>query len=304
MTVSTHIIIKENTNLALLFLKCCLASLKVAKWCDELIIIDNGCFEPIKEYLRDFQKDYHCPVKLIEDDSKKFCDLRNKALSLTDPNIKYVHWIDADETLIPEEWVPIKNILATHETGQVHTYGVHFMVNPSLTQYTFTKENIFRFHRFLKWGKGVHEKMQNTLPGIHQSDSHYLHFGYCKSQWRVMVRWVHYAVLEHGNVNCYKNENIEEPGKSMKTVPFFRDWRTPNTILQDRIPVCEKYGGPKPVVAMPIFEHENEWEDFITKIDDQSFWIRWQQKMKEVGSWVDTLDWFVDECTKNNWWIA
>ena len=296
MTVSTHIIIKENTNLALLFLKCCLASLKVAKWCDELIIIDNGCFEPIKEYLRDFQKDYHCPVKLIEDDSKKFCDLRNKALSLTDPNIKYVHWIDADETLIPEEWVPIKNILATHETGQVHTYGVHFMVNPSLTQYTFTKENIFRFHRFLKWGKGVHEKMQNTLPGIHQSDSHYLHFGYCKSQWRTFIKWLHYDMIEFGHVGRYKDEIVDG-----KMVDHLRDWRFPNNILFDRLKECKDYTGPRPEVAMPVFEHQDKWEEFISSIDDQSFWIEWQKKFKKAKSWRNTLDLVVTEMGGRGW---
>jgi hypothetical protein len=235
-------------------------------------------------------------VKLIEDDSKVFCDLRNKALENTNPSAKYFHWIDSDEVLIPKEWTPIKEMLATYDTGQVHTYGIHLMVNPSLTQYTFTKENIFRLHRFLKWGKGVHEKMQNPLPGIHQADVHYLHFGYCKSQWRTFIKWIHYDMIEFGHVNRYKDENVDG-----KIVDYLRDWRNPNAILQDRIQASEKYKGEKPNVAMRIFEHENDWETFIRSVDDQSFWIGWQEKFKELGSWKVTLDWVVEEQSKAGW---
>jgi glycosyltransferase involved in cell wall biosynthesis len=294
--ISTHIVLKENTNLALLFLKCCLNSLKETKWCDELIIIDNGCSDPIKEHLRDFQKDFHCPVKLIEDRSTIFCDLRNKALSLTNPNAKYFHWIDGDEVLIPEEWKKIKEVILRNDVGQVNTYGVHFMITPKQTQYTFTKDNIFRYHKYLHWGKGVHEKIQNVLPGQCQSDTHYLHFGYCKQQWRTCLKWYHYDMIEFGHVGRYKDEMVDG-----KVIDYHRDWRNPNNILFDRLKECKDYTGPRPEVAMPIFEHQDKWEEFISSIDDQSFWTEWQKKFKKAKSWRNTLDWVVTEMGSRGW---
>jgi glycosyltransferase involved in cell wall biosynthesis len=286
-------------------LKCCLNSLKESQFCDELIIVDNGCSDPIRDHLRSIKDKLHCPVKIIENNSTVFSDIRNVALGETNPSTKYFHWIDGDEVLIPDQWINLRTKLLNTDAGQVYTYGTHFMITPRDYQIegdgyaSFTKDNIFRYHKALKWGKGVHEKLQNVLPTAAQSDAYYLHFGYCKQQWRTFIRWTHYAMIEFGNLGCYKGENVDG-----KILPYFREWRTPNTIVDDRKKISRIYDGPTPFVAKPIFDQSNRWEQFIQEIDDQSFWIEWQRRKEEVGSWKDTLDWFTEKCIQTNWRLA
>lgn len=105
-----------------------------------------------------------------------------------------------------------------------------------------------------------------------------------------MLRWLRYALIEHGNVNCYRKVNEEG-----QVVDYFRDWRTPNTILNDRKDVSHPYVGPYPEsfdrhVIAPWLVSEKPWYEWLDTLDEKEIWIKWQKLYQEKGNWRDTLE--------------
>lgn len=272
--VSTHILSKETTNLGVKFLEAAFTSLHQAAYPNEIVILDNGSFEPIFDlystWIPKF-KEFDCEVKIIKSDANNFCDLRNQCLEHTNPNATYIHWQDTDEVYYPEDLDILKNnVIPNHpKFGMGWSTFYHFMIHPFQIQADnlktkkihelvkddcrSSKDNMFWYHKGLKWvpTKRVHEKMGNVLnfPSLH-TGMEYCHFGYIRPQWVTCLKWLHYDIIEHGHVGHYKTENVfvtedgvevpdGTPNSKMIQKEYLREWRTPTKdFLWDRRAVC------------------------------------------------------------------
>lgn len=347
--VSVHMIVKENTHLGESFGNGCFYSLHEAQYPNEIVLIDNGCpefmttnvFEPWKLKF----KDIDCNFKIIKSDLTKFCDLRNLCLEHTNPNSDFITWQDFDEVFYPEDLDLVKNYLMPEHigAGKIWSYFYHTVISPfqvqvnvnkvkakqglNLDDYRNSKDNIFSYNKNLRWEGDVHEHLHNlTSDREVQSNLEYMHYGYCKAQWRIMLKWLKYALLEFGHIGVYKDETIDvdEDGNNIldskkervKSVQldYLRSWRSPDNIIHDRREFCRTY----PEVSIGTKDHipdgakliigdcktEADWISNLNKLDSNEFWLRWQDKYKEVGSWKNTLDWAVGEMEKVGWSAA
>lgn len=352
MFVSVHMLVKENTNLGKWFLKGSFKSLLQSEYPNEIVLVDNGCSKDVLDEVifpwEQAFKDSGIDFKYHTSDLKLFRDLRNFCLEHTNPHANFWHWIDSDEIYYPEDLDVLKNYTLEDALRQdvslVYSYFYHMMIHPFQVQnnpdkrdsvsgkwktyneddFRSFKDNIFAFTPDVKWNKPVHEKVSGLKNSrIFQSSCEYIHLGYCRSQWRTFLKWLHYDVLEHGHVGGYKLENIEVDadginiGESkkpaVKTIQkdYLRDWRYPDNCLWDRnsisIPFpayCGKQHVPEGVRDMlDQLETQDEagWKKWIESIDDRSFYERWEAKKNEVGCWKDTLDWAVEEAEKLKW---
>jgi len=242
---------------------------------------------------------------IINEGEYDFSTLRNKALDSISINPDYIYWIDGDEVAFPEELKRLKYILDGYAgVSEVCQEMVHFMISPDQYQDVIRKNNMFRYNKNLRWDKSVHECLINKTEGeVLNLNTKYLHFGYCRHQVMRFIRWLQYAYLEHGNVNCYR-ENIENIDGKDKVVDYLRDWRTPNTILQDRIPLCKPYKDEYPASCDSWLKEWKDsgllWEEYIYKFDPEisKLWNEWQELYKKHGSWKDTLR---DICKMQGW---
>lgn len=310
--VSVQIVAKETTPLGRLFFSCCLQALLDSRWPNEIVVVDNGCSADVLEMLEGFQLKFagkDVTVKVLQmPQNSTYAELRNAGMTMIDPQTTIYHWIDTDEVYIPYKLDQMREFLEDMDQPlkQMYTYFYHFMFNPWTWQFKATKNNVFAYHPGLHWTKGVHEQVDNLLPGrVIQTDVEYLHFGYLRPQWQTCLKWLHYDMIEHGHVNRYKDEPLEDQHKQVYTLPYFREWRTPNTIVDDRLDECKKnIPWPKhkvPSAAMPIYTQADRWQDFLLEIEDQTFWHAWQAMAETAGSWRDTLDEVVQRMDACNW---
>lgn len=304
--ISSQFILKENTAVADLMLRCCFESHLQSTWPDQVVLVDNGCSDQVRATIQEYRGKFEAQgvsVALVEAPESDYQGLRNLALSRTPSDATHVSWHDADEVLVPEEFarlkVSLQNTVPSTPIGGLETHFYHFVLTPRQWQFSARKDNIFAYHPGLKWSKGVHEKMTGVQGRLFEVPNvHYLHFGYCKRPWRVFVRWLHYALLEFGNVNAYKKVN-----ENGVVVDYLRDWRTPNGILDDRIPECRSWIEPIPEVARSIMDRP-DWEQWVAGSDDESFWLEWQERYKREGNWTGTLDWAVARLQELRWKLA
>lgn len=338
--VSVHMIVKENTHLGEKFLNGAFTSLWESNYPNEVILIDNGSsdfiFEKVYEPWKVKFQDFDCELKVIKSPLTKFCDLRNLCLELTDPNTSFFSWLDSDEVLWPEDLDILKNyIMPEHSTASViWSYFYHCVINPfqaqtnvtkirakveqNIDDYRCCKDNIFSYKKDMKWVGSVHEKLRGLNTGnAVQSQVEYMHYGYCRPQYKTFLKWLKYALLEFGHVGVYKDELIEwevDGVKKSKMRDYLRDWRDPFNILYDRQEICRPI--PETKIGMRDYfpaghnvivgdcKNGEDWEKHIMSIDDHSFAEKWRDKYKEMGSWKNTLDWVVEEGEKCGWSIA
>lgn len=338
--VSVHQIVKENTNLGCEFINACYTSLLESGYPNEIVVVDNGSapfvFDVYSEWKKKF-KDIDCNFILIKSDANTFCDLRNRCLESTYPKADFIMWCDSDEVWYPEDLDFLKTyvMLDTKNIAQIWTYFYHFITHPfqiqvdpiqlkknelTLDFIRCSKDNIFKYHKGLQWTKEkkVHEKMSNVLEGeaVWSTQSEYLHYGYCRHQWRTFLKWLHYDIIEHGHVGGYKDENItDKDGNIVEQKDYLRDWRVPNgNFLWDRNAICIPYPATEigsrdylPEGAKQLIgdcKNEKDWIKRIDDLDGNEFLHRWEEKVKEVGSWKNSLDWVVEECQKTNWGLV
>lgn len=339
--MSVHILSKENTRLGEQFLRACLSPLVLSQYPNEIVIVDNGSKPFIFDVYEDFRKqfkDFDCEMKIIKSDAANFRDLRNQCIEHTNPSADFFHWIDTDESPYPEDLDILKNTvipsIGKHKISQIWSCFYHFMINPFQVQVTLdkvrnnisldkddyrcSKDNIFAFHKDIKWFDPVHEHVTNIKEGIPLcSGLEYLHLGYCRAQWRTFIKWMHYDVIQYGHVNGYKSENVDG-----QTLDYLRDGildqnkveysRNPNTCLRDRQPFCK----PFPDTICRNYTHEyfdkllngcktnEDWQQYLAVLDNDDFWQKWQEKCKELGSWKNTLDWALEESSKEKWGLV
>src|SRR5258708_2487360 len=94
--ISTHMIVKERTNLGAKFLDSCFTSLLESNFPNEIVLVDNGSISIIREKLYDewFKKfkDQDINLKIYDNDSNDFGALRNYCIEKTNPITNFFLW--------------------------------------------------------------------------------------------------------------------------------------------------------------------------------------------------------------------
>ena len=235
--VSVHIISKETDLLGLHFFQSCLQSIR--GYPEQLIIVDNGSSPEVLEMVREELKNFNGKL-FLKPELKNFRDLRNIALENTDKQATHIHWIDTDEIFFPHQLPELRTAMRYEDIALLQTVLIHFMIDPVTLQDRQIKRNIFKFSPQMRWSKSVHEVINGLPPGRPSFiPIEHLHFGYCRPQWQTFLKWIRYAILEHGSVDMYRHEQIEG-----RRLPWLRGARTPDTILDERFPKLRPYDGP------------------------------------------------------------
>ena len=304
--ISVQIIAKENTVFGEKLFRACLGSLAEADYANQLILIDNGCSQGVVDSWMQFRKELvgrgvntlYLPYPTVQR-SDTFASLRNMAMAKTDDETDFIHWIDTDEIYFPEKLTAFKKHLGESPNLAVQVLPLqHFMVVPNMLQEAYPKDVVYRYNLNLGWGKGVHEQIQNRCPGDRLDyDMQYLHFGYCRRQWRIALKWLHYDMIEHGHVGHYIKEWNED----------WKPGQTPDNIVSDRLKISKPYTGMFPLAldnefGNHLLDNEAEWVAYLNTLDSDEFWVRWQEMAEKAGSrWGATADWAAVEAEKSQW---
>ena len=302
--ISVQMIAKENTVFGEKVFRACLNSLFEADYVSQLVIVDNGCSDPVQSMMKDvvakfINKDVQ--AEIVPFVGGDFSKLRNVALERTAPETDYIHWVDTDEVYYPDKLTAFGAQLGASGESVVVLNLVHFMIVPNHYQEIYPKDVVYRYNVNMTWGNGVHEKVQGASRGpTAHYDMPYLHFGYCRRQWRTALKWFHYDVIERGSANHYKMENVNGV-----VIPYFRGERTPDNIVGDRLLVSSKFKDIYPQVVIdegfPLDADEATWKEYLSRIDDETFWIEWQDMYNKCGAWEDTLDTVVSKAKEDDW---
>lgn len=135
----------------------------------------------------------------------------------------HAEWIlrlDADEVLHEKDYEMLVAPTKLPNISAIEVTFYHFMVYPWLFQYIEPKVILFK-RDMAKWVKGVHEVLDIRGQTYRLHEVKYFHYGYCRGEAEVFKRWVLYTDID-GRPNYY-------------------DGVDPNTILQDRISVCQNF---------------------------------------------------------------
>ena len=228
------------------FLEASLNSVK--ELLDECIIIDtapgnNPNRQLIEDWIGkqlrvDYLDDEYVIIDMPRGEDKDFSFAEARELARVNTKSDWVLRLDADE-IVHEKDIPIllKFVEEGNKYSSLEVSFYHFMVYPWLYQYIEPKEILFKKDDFM-WKRGVHE-----LPYVHgthtvfQKKIHeikYFHMGYCRGQAEVFKRWKLYTDID---------------GR-----PTWYDGVNPDTILDDRISVCQNFTGSFPKALEPTLD--------------------------------------------------
>lgn len=166
-----------------------------------------------------------------ENEHFSFAEARNKCLELTEEG-DVVLIVDADDVHYPEFEGVVKGLLNAG-ADSITCFFWHLMVYKDLYQYVQPREIIYTNYSGTHWSKGVHEQLVNVKHAPVTDKYHYMHYGYIKAQADIFRRWKFYSDLE-GDFHHYDGQN-------------------PDTIVEDRVAVCQ----PVPV------QHPTVVQDFL-----------------------------------------
>ncbi len=286
--ISVHVIAQERDRFGADLLASCLDALE--GYAGQIVVVDNGLGPEAFEAV--VTRRGTLPITLLDgrDVSNDFAELRNRALAATAPGMTHIHKIDSDEVYLPKSLLELTDVLRDPAVDQVNATLVHFMIEPSLVESTQSKEVIFRREDALTWKGAVHEKMAGLCKGrAVNSDASFLHFGYIRPQWQTLLKWLRYATLQGSDLSHYKYEFIDGVKR-----PWFRDGRTPDTILEPRRHRLEPYKGVYPSSVRPWldnFAHSGKsWREWINRRAGPALWGEWQELSRSKGAWEETLD--------------
>lgn len=284
--VSVHVVSKETDALGAALFQSCLASLR--GYADELIVVDNGSSPKVLTMIESELRGFNGRI-ISRPDLGTFSDLRNVAIDATDPRATHVHWVDTDEVYFPDHLALLRNALRDNGISTFNTVRVHFMIDPTWIEAREVKRSVFRHHSGLRWTKAVHETVEGLAPGRAAFvPAEYLHFGYCRPQWQTFLKWLNYAWLEDGHIGRYVEETVNG-----NRLPWLRDARTPDTILDERRPRLHPYRGPYPGSCMGWLEAWRRsgqgWKEHLRSLVDHTLWDGWQESRRRTGSWQSAL---------------
>ena len=274
MTISVQMVAGENLNIAIKFFKASVECL-LHPAVDHFIV---GLHPRMSEEGREFLKKCDWVDDTIELKGGDFSEWRNEVLEAS-PVTDYILKVDADETYFPECLDGLK-VAADEGVREVVFVNIdHLMVTPHQKQDVGHIPVLFNSGP--KWGKKVHECFR--VPA--ESDSAvvdgpgFVHWGYVKPQLSTFLKWAHYDLLEHGSLHNYKVEQTEDG-----QVPWFRDWRNPHTILNDRLEVCKPHTG-FPEDAIYIIE-----SFLLDTMGKEATWEEWQRDVDpDLFEWYDNI---------------
>ncbi len=302
--VSVHMIVKEVSFYGYLLLKSSLDSLLMdnSGYADELIIYNDGCDQTSTSFLEKIVK--NCGIKCVYSknigEDLTFAEKRNVCLDNTGHDITHIHWIDSDDIYYEDTLIAVKKKLGEMEDCGVFINNFHHCMGyPWRIAGTYPKDNIFRYNPKLKWGKGVHETLENVEP-VSQSPLGlpYFHAGYTRSVIATAIKWIYYSVLEHGADNCcYFRENEA----------MFTDG--PHKIISDRIANTSKITFEEMPSAFVenvmmsykgLIEYE-KWDDWVTRCIDPKYGNLFK-KFKVIANAEGNWGAFVKEVIDNKLW--
>ena len=208
---------------------------------NEMVFIDTAPGNnPNRDYLDTLIHVYntsaHEIVKIIdmprgEDCEFSFAEARELARKNT--SSEWVLRLDADEILHQKDIEALKEATQDPKYDAIEVAFYHFMVYPWLYQYIEPKVVLMRTNSF-SWTRGVHEVPQYSGRTMKAHEIKYFHMGYCRGQAEVFKRWQLYVDID-GRSDWYKDTN-------------------PDTILEDRISVCQNFTGSFPKVLEPALD--------------------------------------------------
>lgn len=225
------------------FLKPAIASCR--NFCDEFVFIDTAPGNnPNRDILNEFKEleedfaafDNGKTVKIIDmprGEDKDFSFAEARELARINTESEWVLRLDADEVLHEKDITSLKTATEDNRFDVIEVAFYHFMVYPWLYQYIEPKAILLRTNNF-SWINGVHEipNFSGRVRKLHEIK--YFHMGYCRGQAEVFKRWQLYVDID-GRSDWYKGTN-------------------PNTILEDRISVCQNFTGSFPKVLEPTLD--------------------------------------------------
>jgi glycosyltransferase involved in cell wall biosynthesis/GT2 family glycosyltransferase len=286
--VSVHMIAREQDAFGADLLTSALDAL--AGYADQIVIVDNGLGEEARQAVAD--RTGPLPITLVEARGVRddFAKLRNLAIAATAPAMTHIHKSDSDEVYAPGSLAATKELLQDSGVGRVGAALVHFMIEPTLVESVQRKEVVFRKDEALSWEGAVHERMARDGGGrALDGPAFFLHFGYCRPQWQTLLKWLRYALLQGGTLAHYQYEFVDGVRR-----PWFRDGRTPDTILEARRPHLQPFKHPYPPSVRPWLEafarSGRTWRDWVGGRAGSGLWQRWQELCRTKGTWEETLE--------------
>jgi len=285
--VSVHIVARETDEFGTLMFASCLESLQ--GYADEIIVVDNGLCDGSRQLVSSMKAGL--PIRIIDGrEIQTFSELRNLALGATSENATHVHKVDTDEVYLPQSLEELKNLLRDSSVRCGGASLIHFMIEPTLVESIQKKAVIFRRLPGLSWKGAAHEGISGTNDAdASQTPASFLHFGYCRPQWQILLKWLHYAFLQTGSLSPYKYEFVD----GVK-LPWFRGGRSPDTILEPRRAGLERYKGSYPQSIKFWLESfassRKTWREWVGVKTDSGMWDKWQALYEKYGHWEDTLD--------------
>lgn len=285
--VGVNIIAQEGDAFGADLLASCLDSLE--GYADQIVIVDNGLGVAAKDVVMTRRDRLPLTVVDARDVSGDFSELRNRALAATDERMTHIHKVDTDEVYLPGTLAQLKRLLADPSIDQVNATLIHFMIDPTLVESVQAKTVVFRRDAGLAWTGPVHERMKGPPQGgIVDGPGCFLHFGYCRPQWQTMLKWLRYARLQGGSLSHYQYEYIDGVRR-----PWFRDGRTPDTILEPRRNRLQAYKDPYPPSVRTWLEafaaSGLPWRTWVDLRVGGGMWQTWQNLRQKSGNWEDTL---------------
>ncbi len=286
--ISAHIIAQERDPFGADLLASCLDSLE--GYADQIVLVDNGLCPEAEEVVR--ARRSMLPITMVDARSvvNDFAELRNRALAATAPGMTHIHKIDSDEVYVPASLEQLRELVADPSLDQVNATLIHFMIDPTRVESVQSKEVLFRRDDALAWQGAVHERI-GGVPGRRAVNGPgcFLHFGYCRPQWQTMLKWLRYTLLQGGSLSHYQVEFIDGVRR-----PWFRDGRTPDTILEPRRSRLQSFGEAYPPSVRPWLESfaksGRPWREWVNRRAGSRLWEEWQELQKSKGSWEDTLE--------------
>lgn len=226
------------------FLEASLNSVK--ELLDECIIVDtapgnNPNRQLIEDWIGkqlrvDYLDDEYVIIDMPRGEDKDFSFAEARELARVNTKSDWVLRLDADEVIHEKD---IAGLKLTQFRADVEGYAAveiafyHFMVYPWLFQYIESKQILFRKDTF-SWMNGVHELPKVRGDTLRKHNIKYFHYGYCRGQAEVFKRWKLYTDID-GRPTWYNGVN-------------------PDTILDDRISVCQNFNGTHPKVVEPTLD--------------------------------------------------
>jgi Glycosyl transferase family 2 len=262
MFISGQLIVREQTEFGSRMVAACLESVVV--FLDEIIVIDNGCMPTARANIMSMLNRHNKKYVYVECSSADFSTLRNDALGRMDPAADWFFQFDSDDIFWPEKLTKVKDDLYKRNSKAcLYGHFYHFMETPFKYQGMYKHRHLYPVSKDMHWELPVHEKLSGVPDKEEDSGLVWTHWGYTRSVISTFIKWVHYAVLEKGNADCYKG-------------PCLFTERGIEHILDDRHTLCGFFGEKYPAAAQRWLIDEFSrskslnWQEWVTnELDPQ-----------------------------------